>query len=194
MGTDKLIKAIEAIDQTNSLDPNLEVSEGQEFPKELLYSMRMSAWLKRLDPEASEPRQLAARAQHIRRWEVPREHYPAGREGYLRWRTYLYRFHADQAEAILREIGYDEETIALVRKMVGKQGIKHDADAQLIEDVACLVFLEYYFPEFAAKNDDNKVVDIVRKTWKKMSAQGHEAALTIPLPREVQALVTKAIN
>ena len=154
----------------------------------------MAEWLAKLDPSPSEARQIAARAQHIRRWMVPREDYPAGREGYLRWRTFLYRFHSDQVEAILREVGYDGETIALVRKMVGKQGMKRDLDVQLLEDVACLVFLEYYFPEFAKKNDEQKLVDIVRKTWKKMSEVGHNAALTLHLPDELAGVVGKALE
>ena len=149
MSKDRLCKAIAAIDEANSQDPTKEFWQGKEIPKELLYSGRMAQWLERLDPSPSESRQIAARAQHIRRWMVRREDYPAGREGYLRWRTHLYHFHADQTEVILREIGYDEETILLVRKMIGKQGIKREPDVQLLEDVACLVFLEYYFPDFA---------------------------------------------
>ena len=112
----------------------------------------------------------------------------------MRWRTFLYRFHADQAEAILRETGYDGETIALVRKMVGKQGIKRDPDVQLLEDVACLVFLQHYFPAFAEKHDEEKMIGIVRKTWKKMSDLGHSAALTLQLPEELAAVVAKALN
>ena len=142
----------------------------------------------------SAARQIAARAQHIRRWTVPREDFPEGREGYLRWRTSLYRFHADQAEAIMREAGYEEESIAVVRKMVGKQGIKRDPDVQLLEDVACLVFLEHYFPAFAEKHDEEKMIGIVRKTWKKMSEVGRNAALSLQLPEELAEVVGKALN
>jgi hypothetical protein len=194
MSKDRLSKTIAAIDQANGEDPNTEFWQGQKTPKELLYSVRMSHWLAKLDPSPSAARQIAARAQHIRRWTVAREDFPAGREGYLRWRTFLYRFHADQAEAILRETGYDGETIALVRKMVGKQGIKRDPDVQLLEDVACLVFLEHYFPAFAEKHDEEKMIGIVRKTWKKMSDLGHSAALTLQLPEELAAVVAKALN
>jgi hypothetical protein len=154
----------------------------------------MSRWLERLDPAPSEARQLAARAQHIRRWTVPREDYPEGREGYLRWRKFLYRFHARQAAAIMGEAGYDGETIAAVERMVGKEGIKRDADVQVIEDAACLVFLEQYFPEFAKKYDEDKLVDIVQKTWKKMSEAGHNAALGLALPEELGRVVAKALS
>lgn len=194
MSNDRLSLAIAAIDLANSQDPNLEFWQGQAIPKELLYSHRMTEWLARLDPSPSEARQLAARAQHIRRWMIPREDYPAGREAYLRWRTTLYRFHADQVEAILHDAGYDSQTVALVRKMVGKQGIKRDPDVQLLEDVACLVFLEYYFPAFAATKDQEKMIDIVRKTWNKMSERALSAALSLHLPDELATLVALALN
>ena len=194
MSKDRLCKAIAAIDQANSEDPTKECWQGKEIPKELLYSGRMAQWLEKLDPSPSEVRQIAVRAQHIRRWMVRREDYPADREGYLRWRTHLYHFHADQTEVILREIGYDEKTILLVRKMIGKQGIKREPDVQLLEDVACLVFLEYYFPDFAKKHDEGKLVDIVCKTWKKMSEVGRNAALSLTMPPELAGVVAKALN
>lgn len=194
MSNDRLSLALAAIDRANAEDPSRELWQGVEYPKEVLYSTHMSRWLAKLDPAPSEARQIAARAQHIRRWTVPREDYPAGREGYLRWRSYLYRFHADQAEAILRKLGYDNDTLQAVRRMVGKQGIKRDADVQLIEDVACLVFLEQYFPAFASQYDEDKLIDIVRKTWKKMSEQGHQAALGLDLPEHLQPVVAKALS
>lgn len=194
MSKERLNKAIEAIDCANRKDPNHEYWQGAEIPKELLYAERMSQWLAKLDPAPTPARQLAARAQHICRWQLPRENFPAGREAYLRWRTSLYRFHAEQAEAILREVGYDEETIASVKKMVGKQGIKRDPDVQMLEDVACLVFLEYYFPAFAEKHGEGKLVDIVRKTWNKMSDVGRSAALALNFPEQLANVVAKALN
>ncbi len=194
MSSERFRTAIEMIDRANGEDPNLEESQGTAVPRELLYSRRMSLWLEKLEPAPSEALKLAARAQHIRRWTVPREQFPEGREGYLRWRTYLYRFHADQAEAILREAGYDDETVGQVRKMISKQGIKRDADVQIIEDAACLVFLEHYFPDFAKKYDERKLIEIVRKTWKKMSDRGHAAAFTLELPEGLQGLVAKALS
>jgi len=194
MSNDRLTLAIALIDQANAEDPSREVWQGEEIPKELLYGQHMSVWLGKLDPQPSEARQIAARAQHIRRWTVPREQYPEGREGYLRWRKYLYKFHAEQAVAIMNQVGYDEETRAQVKKMIGKEGIKRDADVQLIEDLACLVFLEHYFPPFAQKFDEDKLIDIVRKTWKKMSDQGHAAALTLAFPDDLAAVVAKALE
>jgi len=194
MNHDRLSNAIELIDRANAEDPHHEVWQGQAHPKEWLYARHMSRWLEKLDPAPSEARQLAARGQHIRRWTVPREDYPEGREGYLRWRKFLYRFHAEQVASIMAEVGYDGDTIAAVKRMVGKEGIKRDDDVQLIEDVACLVFLEQYFPAFAKKYDEDKLVDIVRKTWKKMSEAGHHAALALDLPEDLKPLVAKALQ
>ncbi|WP_255210963.1 DUF4202 domain-containing protein [Methylogaea oryzae] len=164
------------IDAANGEDPNRESWQGREWPKELLYSQRMSEWLERLAPDADEAVRLAARAQHIRRWMVPRDSYPKTREGYLRWRTGLYEFHAETAGALLAQAGYGEETVERVGRMLRKRGLKREADTQLIEDVACLVFLEHYFGGFAPGHDEAKVVDIVRKTWKKMSDTARQAA------------------
>ena len=104
--------AIERIDAANREDPNVEVHDGREYPKELLYAERMRRWLERLAPEAPEVLRLAARAQHIQRWKIPRSRYPMDRQGYRKWRTELGGFHAETAGRILREVGYDEETVA----------------------------------------------------------------------------------
>jgi hypothetical protein len=124
---------------------------------------------------------------------VPRDSYPRDRIGYLKWRTFLYGFHADQAEAILREVGYDDATIARVRSLVKKERIKSDPEAQALEDVICLCFLENYFADFAQGHDEQKVVDILRKTWGKMSPVGHAAALKLEMPQEARKLVEKAL-
>ena len=168
--------AIARFDAANAEDPNTEAADGVAQPKELLYARRMTAWLDKLAPEASEALRLAARAQHIRRWAIPRRDYPMTRTGYLKWRTTLYRFHADTAGAILREVGYDDATVAAVQSLLRKERLKRNPDMQYLEDVACLVFLESYFAAFAPQYDEQKVLDILRKTWKKMSPQGRAAA------------------
>jgi len=189
----RFLSALRLIDQANLQDPNREHWEGREYAKEHLYSLRMSAWLVRLDPEADEARRLAARAQHIRRWMLPRDRYPMTREGYLRWRTELYDFHADQTAEILAQAGYGEETIARVAAMLKKRGLRRNPDTQMIEDVACLVFLEHYFLPFAAGQDEAKLIDIVQKTWKKMSGPARAAALQLPFPDDVRALLGQAL-
>ncbi|QSA95510.1 DUF4202 domain-containing protein [Methylococcus sp. EFPC2] len=194
MSEERLDRALSMIDQANGEDPERENWQGQDYPRALLYGLRMSAWLEKLTPEPNDAQRIAARAQHIRRWTVPRDSYPATREGYLQWRSFLYRFHAEQAAAIAHENGYPESVVAAVKKMVGKQGIKQDAEVQLIEDVACLVFLEHYFPDFAEGYDEEKLIGIVRKTWRKMSDQARQAALQLSLPETLTGVVGKALE
>jgi hypothetical protein len=114
--------------------------------------------------------------------------------GYLKWRVELYSFHAECAAAILRDVGYDEPTIERVRHLLRKRQLKHDPDTQLLEDVICLVFLQHYFHDFAAKHDTDKLIDIVRKTWRKMSDAGHAAALQLQYSEQDLALITKALS
>jgi Domain of unknown function (DUF4202) len=181
---DRFNAAIEKIDAANAQDPH---------GKELVYSRRMSAWLERLEPGAPEALRLAARAQHIRRWAIPRSAYPMDRIGYLSWRTTLYKFHAEEVSKILRGVGYDEPTIARVASLVRKERIKSDPEAQTLEDVICLVFLENYFADFAAGHDEEKVVGILRKTWKKMSRRGRDEALKLGMPTQARRLVEVAL-
>jgi hypothetical protein len=194
MANERLDRAIALIDAANGQDPNLEEdSEGAFHPKELLYSRRMTAWLERLEPEASDALKIAARAQHIRRWTIPRDGYPRTRVGYLQWRTELYRFHGEETATLMARAGYDPETIDRVKKMLAKRGLKRNLEVQLIEDVACLVFLEHYFSDFSKDHDEDKVIDIVRKTWSKMSERGQKAAFGLDLSEPVLAFIRKAI-
>jgi hypothetical protein len=185
--------AIRRFDDANRADPNREVFEGREHPRELLYAQRMTHWLDRLDPEASEPLRLAARSQHLCRWQIPRNEYPMDRAGYYRWRTRLYAFHAEKAGEILREVGYDAATVDRVQELLKKLRIKSDPEMQLLEDVICLVFLENYFADFSHQHDEAKLITILQKTWRKMSPQGQQAALQLPLSGEARALVEKAL-
>lgn len=193
--SDRFQRAIALFDAANAEDPNLE--DGQ--PKELLYGRRMSEMLARFVPDAPESVQLAVRAQHIQRWKVPRNSYPMDRNGYLQWRTGLYKFHADLAGELMQRAGYDAEMIDRVKAAVGKKGIKVNAEAQMLEDVADLVFIQYYMLGFAgqhAEYSEDKWLDIVRKTWKKMSDAGRAFALSgqLKLPEPLVPLITKAIS
>ncbi|MBN8765977.1 MAG: DUF4202 domain-containing protein [Thiobacillus sp.] len=188
-------QAMALFDAANSLDPNLD--EGQ--PKELLYAQRMSDMIGRFAPQASEAAQLAVRAQHIRRWTVPRSSYPMNKEGYHAWRSGLYTFHADTAGELLREAGYDDAMIERVKKAVSKRGIKVNPDSQLLEDVANLVFIEHYLLGFARSKpdyDEEKWLVIIRRTWGKMSKGAQAFALSgkIGLPESLVPLITKAIG
>jgi hypothetical protein len=187
--------AIAAIDAANAEDPNRETFDGRDWPKELLYGRRMSGWLDRLAPDASEALKLAARAQHIQRWHIPRKDYDEGKKGYHLWRTTLYRYHADRAGEILNKAGYDTETIGRVGTLLQKKHLRSDPEAQTLEDAACLVFLENYFAEFSTRHEPDKIVDIVRRTWAKMSPNGHTAALALAgsLPADALQLVQRAL-
>ncbi|MGB2129557.1 MAG: DUF4202 domain-containing protein [Flavicella sp.] len=194
MNTKKFNEAMLLFDAANRQDPNFETWQGETYPKELLYAERMTKILNEFAPNASEAVQLSARCQHICRWEIPRDSYAMDRTGYLLWRRDLKKFHARKATEILSKIGYDEETINKVSFLLQKKQLKKNAETQLLEDVICLVFLEFYFEEFALKYKEDKLIDIVQKTWKKMSESGHDAALKIPFSSTSLALIQKALS
>jgi len=192
------IRAIALFDAANGEDPNTETEAGRQYPKELLYAQRMSEMLERFAPDAPEVVRLAVRSQHIQRWKIPRKDYPMTPQGYQLWRTTLYRFHADTAGRLMKQAGYDDEMIERVKKVVGKRGLKVNPETQMMEDVVDLVFIEHYLTGFAAQHpeyDEAKWLDILRKTWKKMSPAGHEAALSkIKLPEHLVPLIQKAVG
>jgi hypothetical protein len=188
-------RAVALFDAANAEDPNRD--EGQ--PKELLYAKRMSEMIGRYAPDASEIARLAVRAQHIRRWTVPRSSYPLTKEGYYAWRTGLYKFHAETAGELMRQAGYDDTMIEQVKAAVGKRGIKVNPDTQMLEDVTDLVFIEHYMLGFAgqhAEYSEEKWLDIIRKTWRKMSERAHAFATGggIRLPEPLVPLILKAIG
>lgn len=185
--------AISKFDAYNAMDPNKEVVDGLSLAKELVYAQRMSDWLARFAPDAGEEVRLAARCQHIGRWQIPRKTYPEGRKGYLQWRSKLKEMHADIADGILRESGYGDETVENVRFLLLKKDLQHNTGTQLLEDVVCLVFIEYYLADFVVKHDPQKVIDVLRKTLKKMSPRAREQALTIPLDASTRMLLQAAV-
>ena len=186
--------AIALIDKKNAEDENTYQVSGLAYPKELLYSQRMTRTLLRFEPNASKALQIAARAQHICRWKIQRDEYPMDRVGYLKWRETLKKMHADITGEILQQVNFDVQFTDRVQKIILKKLIKKNEESQALEDTICLVFLDYYFDEFAAKHSDEKVIDILQKTWVKMSAKGHEAALKITFSEKGLALVKQAIS
>lgn len=191
--------AIDAFDNANGQDPNMEVFEGENYPKELLYARRMSEMQERYAPEASEAVKLACRAQHIQRWKSPRSDYPMDKKGYMLWRTNLYKFHAETAGTLMKQAGYDDEMVERVKTIVSKKGLKSNPETQLMEDVVDLVFLEHYMLGFAGQHpeyDEAKWILIIKKTWNKMSARAHEFALSgkIELPESLVPLILKAVK
>jgi hypothetical protein len=190
---ERLAAALAAIDAANADDPNVIVVDGVERPKELAHAELMTHWVRTLDPQCSDEQILAARAHHLRRWSIPRASYPDGRAGYLRWRTALKRQHADDVGTILREAGYDETSVARVQAIVTKRGLGLDPAVQVHEDALCLVFLQTQFDELARKMGDDKTVDILQKTAKKMSPAGLEAARGLRFSPSGVALLERAL-
>ena len=182
--TDRLSCAYAQIDAANALDP-----AGQAA----LYGQRMSRTLEAFRPDAPETLKIAARAQHIERWTVPRSSYPEGRIAYLTWRKDLQKMHARRAGEIMEACGYSTDEIARAGSLLRKERLKQDADAQTLEDVICLVFLAYEAEPFIAKHDDGKVRDILAKTAKKMSAEGLAAAGAVPMGERLQRLLGEAL-
>lgn len=186
--------AIRAFDEANAEDPNREIEGGVSHPRELLQARRLSDWVLRLEPNASEALRLAARCQHLCRWQIPRAEFPEGRVGYLQWRTRLGRYHAERAEQILRGVGYAEDIIAQVKRINLKQGLHSNPDTRVMEDALCLSFMEHELDAFANKHADDKLVNIIQKTWHKLSPRGREVALTLPMSPRVAGLVQRALE
>ena len=192
--SEKYKDAIRKFDEANSHDPNIESIDGEAIPKELLYSIRMTERLNQFEGDADEALRLAVRCQHICRWEIPREGYEMNRTGYLKWRNDLKLFHSNKAESILSEVGYDEETIQNVKFLLEKKQLKKNEMTQTLEDVICLVFLEFYFDKFSEKYAEDKLTDILRKTWNKMSTRGQESAAKLKLSDSSNLSISRALS
>jgi hypothetical protein len=186
----KFEAALRRFDAENSHDPNQENSQ----PRELLYAQRLTGWVLRLCPNASEELRLAARCQHICRWQSPRENYPMTRAGYLKWRADLKKFHAEKSGAILREVGYDDETVRRVQDLNLKKNFPADAETRTLEDALCLVFLEFQLAELAAKTAEDKTINALRKSWSKMTEIARTEALKLNYGEREKALLQRALN
>jgi hypothetical protein len=186
-------RALALFDAANAQDPNLDTSTGTAQPKEWLYAQRMSARLAEFAPEASWHLQLAARAQHIERWTSPRSSYPEGRTGYKQWRSELMLFHARRAGELMAQAGVSQEDSARVQYLIQKRSLGRDPETQCLEDVICLVFIEFYLEDFAAGYDEDKLIGILQKTWHKMSPAGQQAALRLPVSKDLSAVLAKAL-
>jgi hypothetical protein len=191
---DRIERAFELFDAYNRQSPEHLIWENEDYPAEYFYAVKRYEWVKKLDPQASESLLLASRSQHIGRWEIARDTYPEGRAGYLKWRSDLAKFHALKAEEILTSVGYDNEITDRVRQIILKQKIKADSEVQTIENALCLVFLEYQFDDLIAKVSEEKMIDILRKTWAKMSDPGRNMALSLQYSEEGKQLIQKALN
>jgi hypothetical protein len=191
---ERFAAALRRIDAENSRDPHRDVVDGEAVPRELLYARRVSAWVERLCPDASEVLRLAARGQHICRWEIPRASYEMSRAGYLRWRADLKEFHAGKMGGILREVGYDDAFIARVQNLNRKKDLGRDAECQVLEDALCLVTLQFQLADLVARTEPETMDRILQKTWKKMSPAAREAALGLSYSEPEKAALARALG
>ena len=186
-------EAIRCFDAANSADPNTVVIDGSPVPYELFYALRLTEWVQRLSANASSALLLAARCQHICRWMIPRSSYPMTRAGYLKWRTDLKQFHAQKSGEILMESGCSSELIARVQELNLKKNLGHDDELQILEDALCLVTLQYQLTDLVRKTEPTKMISILQKTWKKMSARGRDEALRLSYPDDLKSLLSQAL-
>ena len=191
--SNKLAAALKLIDEAHAQDPKKIKVDGKEQPYELHYSRKMFSYLEKMEPCAPDTLQIAIRAQHFRRWEIPRDSYPSNKAGYHAWRTYLKKRQAEMAFQICLDCGYSDDDAMKVAHLIRKEDLKKDKDVQTLEDVACLVFLDDQFEEFEKQHDEEKIVKILQKTWGKMSEQGHELALNISISERCKELIGKAL-
>lgn len=186
-------RAYDAIDDLNKNDPISLFHNGITWPSELLYGIRMTQEIEEFSPESSDELKVAVRAQHIGRWLSPRSSYPMDKAGYMKWRTELYGIHAELAGNQLRKAGFTDKYIAKVATYISEKVKRNTKETQVVEDVACLVFLRWYFDEFIVKHDREKLISIVKKTWAKMSDKAHERALQIEFPEDQLAIIQEAL-
>ncbi|MGV3704567.1 MAG: DUF4202 domain-containing protein [Arcticibacter sp.] len=190
----RLEQAFELFDEYNKQCPEQITWNDQIYPAEYFYAVELYNWVKKLQPDANEFLLLASRSQHIGRWEIARTQYPEGRTGYLNWRSDLGKFHAAKAGELLEQAGYSAEEIERVQQIIRKQRLKLDADVQVIENALCLVFLEFQFDDLISKLSEEKMINVLRKTWKKMSEEGHNAALKLQYSPLASELISKALQ
>jgi hypothetical protein len=186
--------ALHRFDAENSRDPNREIAGADSHPRELLYARRLTEWVLRLRPDASEELRLAARCQHICRWEIPRTSYPMTRAGYLKWRADLKKFHAQKAGDILREAGYDETVIRRVQELNLKKNFPDDPEGRVLEDALCLVFLQFQLADLAAKTAEDKTINALQKSWHKMTGAARAEALKLDYGPREKILLQRALN
>jgi hypothetical protein len=186
--------ALRRFDEANARDPNRETIDGVTHPREWLYAQRLVKWVLQLCPGASEELRLAARCQHLCRWEIPRDSHPMTRAGYLQWRATLKKFHAQKAGEILRETGYLDDVTCRVQDLNLKKHFPDDPESRVLEDALCLVFLEFQFAELAARSDDDKMINALRKSWQKMTEPARAEALKLNFGPREKALLERALN
>lgn len=192
--SDAFDKARADIFKAHDEDPNKTTVEGKEMPYETHYAQKMEFYLAKRSPDASDVLRLAVCAQHFRRWEVPRSDYPMTKIGYHSWRTHLKKRQAKLVGEIM-DLYFPSDDTKRCMALIEKEGLRQGEDeVQVLEDVACLVFVDDQFDQFKEKHDEQKIINILKKTWGKMSKEGQDMALEIPMTDECKELVGKALS
>ena len=189
-----LAQVLARLDELNRADPNHDTVNGIPQPRELVYAQRLTEWVLRLEPQASEALRIAARGQHVRRWTIPRSQYPMTRQGYLRWRETLKTFHAKTVAELMRQAGYDDGMVQGVTRLITKKDLGTDRDVQTLEDALCLLFLEAQFADLKRKTADETMREVLRKTWRKMSPRAHEEARRLALGPQERAYLAEVLG
>jgi hypothetical protein len=187
-------EAIRQFDEANRADPNAITIDGKPVPYELFYAQRLTEWVERLSSGPSPALRLAARCQHICRWMIPRNSYPMTRAGYLKWRTDLKQFHAEKSGQFLSQSGCSPDLIARVQELNLKKNLGQDPELQILEDALCLMTLQYQLTDLVQKTAPEKMISILQKTWKKMSARAREEAVRLSYPEDQQTLLAQALS
>ena len=190
----RLKMAIGLFDAANAEDPHTEEADGKIWPREQLYAIRLNAWVARLTEKPSETLLLAAHCQHLRRWCIARDSHPATKAGYLKWRAELKKFHAAESAGILRQCGYDEAIVTAVQSLNLKSNFPADPDSRILEDALCLVFLQFQMEELASRTSDEKMINALQKSWRKMSETARQYALKLRYSPKSQELIGKALQ
>ncbi|MDE2867958.1 MAG: DUF4202 domain-containing protein [Chloroflexota bacterium] len=194
MTSARLRRALARIDEINRADPHEIQVRGESRPKELTHAAMVSAWMERLCPDADDALRIAAHGHHVRRWTIPRREYPRGRRGYLRWRQALQELHAATLGEVMTEAGYHAAAIERAQDLVRKKNLRRDPDVQALEDALCLVFLETQLGEFRTRQPDDRVTEVLRKTWDKMSAEARALAVELDLASDDRRFLQRVLR
>lgn len=186
--------AVAAIDAANSADPTSISVRGHQLPLAFAHGRLAAEWIVSLHGSDDDLLLLAARAHHLRRWELPRTSYPEGRAGYLAWKRDQRQRHATDVAALLEAAGYSPAEIERVQALVRRDRLATDAGSQAVEDAACLVFLETQLADLSRRLDHDLLISVLRKTARKLSPAGAAAIADIPLGAAERAVLAEALG
>ncbi|MDZ7824847.1 MAG: DUF4202 domain-containing protein [Gammaproteobacteria bacterium] len=189
-----LERALGMLHSAHEADPRCRQTPVGPRPLESVWCERVESWVRRLAPDAPAELRLAAAAQHLERWRWPRSGHPEGRAGYLRWRREVARAQAERARRICLDAGISGAVADRVAALVRKEDLASDDRTRVLEDAACLAFLELDLDDFADRHEEADVVRILVRTWRKMSDEGRAAAQRLDLSPRAAGLIEAALT